>query len=359
MTRHVFITGFPGFIARNLLKKLLAVDTEVTVTALVEAGREQEAKEALYGVDQHDTGDLAASVRVATVVGDVTAMDLGLAGAEFRAITSRTTEIYHLAAVHAVAADRSIAERVNVRGTANVLAIAEATTQLERFVHFSSAYVSGDRTGVILEDELEEGQSFKNAYEATKYQAEVLVERAKKRVPCTVIRPGAVVGDSRTGAIDRFDSVYQLAMMLVASPVSVPIPLKGDGRAPMNLVPVDYVVDAVHAIVSSPASIGCTYHVVDPNPLPARRVYELVAERAGKPLPKRTVSPNLTKALLKIPGLEKLASVHGEAIDYLNQMAFYNSAQTAELLVGTGIRCPPFSDYLENLMSYARDRTTR
>lgn len=359
MTRHVFMTGFPGFISRRLLKKLLTADEEATFTLLVEPAREGEARAALGQIDEHGTGDLVVDDRVAIVAGDVTAMDLGLSGAEFRAITARATDIYHLAAVHALGVDRRHAEQVNVQGTANVVALAEASTALERLVHFSSAYVSGDRTGVILEDELEEGQRFKNAYEATKYQAEVLVERAKRRVPSTVIRPGAVVGDSRTGAIDRFDSVYHLAMMLVASPVAVPIPLKNDGRAPMNLVPVDYVIDAVHAIVSASASIGRTYHVVDPNPLPARRVYELVAENAGKPLPKRTVSPNLTKALLKIPGIERVASVNSEAIDYLNQMAFYNSAHTAEILAGTGIRCPPFSDYVDNLMQYARERTAR
>lgn len=357
--RHAFVTGFPGFIARRFVKKLLSTDDALRITALVEPRKEDAARSALAELTDQGTGDLQVTERVTLVVGDVTSMDLGLSGAEFRAITASATEIHHFAAVHSLSVDRRQAERVNVHGTGNVLALAEATKHLDRLVHFSSAYVSGDRRGVILEDELEEGQGFKNAYEATKYQAEVLVERAKKNLPCTVIRPGAVVGDSRTGQVDRFDSVYQVAMMLIASPVSFPIPLASDGRAPMNLVPVDYVVDAVNAIVSRPDTVRGTYHVVDPNPLPARRVYELIAERAGKPLPKRTVSPNLTKALLRIPGLERLASVSSEAIDYLNHMAFYNSAATSEVLVGTGIRCPPFSDYLENLMHYARDNFDR
>jgi len=289
------------------------------------------------------------------VTGDVTALDAGLSGEEFRRITSRATEVYHLAAVHSLSVDRRSAERVNVVGTSNVLGLARAMPRLERFVHFSSAYVSGNRTGVIMEDELDEGQTFRNAYEATKQQSELLVQRARDRLPITVVRPSGVVGDSRTGEVDRFDSVYHLAMLLVASPLAIPVPMDGEGSAPLNLVPVDYVVDAVHAIVNRDSTIGGTFHVVDPNPLPARRVYDTIAERAGKPPPRRSVSTNLTKVLLRIPGLERFASVSHQALDYLNHMAFYNSRQTAAALEGTGIRCPPFEDYVENLMQYVRD----
>ena len=134
-----------------------------------------------------------------------------------------------------------------------------------------------------MEDELELGQSFRNAYEATKYRAEVLVRRACEpgcRSPSSVplewsATPGPVKSIVSTASTTS-------ACCLVASPVAVPVPLAGEGRAPLNLVPVDYVVDASHAIVSDPTSIGQTFHVVDPNPLPARRVYE--ADRGpGRP----------------------------------------------------------------------------
>lgn len=345
--RHAFVTGFPGFIAKHLLKKLLAADEGLTVTALIEGSQLEAAERALTNA--------GARSRVKLLAGDVTAMDVGLSGAEFKSLADTVTEIHHLAAVHTLSVDKKTAERVNVHGTGNMLALADAAKKLERFTHFSSAYVSGDRTGVVMEDELEEGQSFKNAYEATKYQAEVLVQRARARIPTTVIRPSAVVGDSRTGEIDRLGSVYHLAMMLIASPVSVPMPLRGEGTAPLNMVPVDYVVDAVAAILSRPDTIGRTFHVVDPNPLPARRVYDLIGERAGKPSRTKTMSPKLTKALLKIPGLDRVAPVQSEAIDYLNHLAFYNSANTNEVLLDSGLTCPPFPSYLDSLMRYVRE----
>lgn len=354
-TRQAFVTGFPGFISRRLMAKLLASDDDLSVVALVEASRLRDAENAIEEMVQLNTSNLLRTDRIDLVTGDVTALDAGLSGEEFRRITTHTTEVYHLAAVHSLSADRRTAERVNVTGTSNVLSLARAMPRLERFVHFSSAYVSGDRTGVIMEDELDAGQAFRNAYEATKHQSELLVQRARDRLPITIVRPSGVVGDSRTGEVDRFDSVYHLGMLLVASPLAIPVPLDGRGSAPLNLVPVDYVVDAVHAIVNRDSTVGETFHLVDPNPLPARRVYDVIAERAGKPRPRLSVSTNLTKVLLRIPGLERFAAVSHEALDYLNHMAFYNSRNTADALDGTGIRCPPFEDYVENLMQYVRD----
>ncbi|MEL6187583.1 MAG: SDR family oxidoreductase [Myxococcota bacterium] len=353
--RTLFLTGFPGFLARWMLRKWLHVDEGLVVQALVQPSEEASARRALEALSSSGSSGLRVRERVRLVVGDVTAMDLGLSGPEFRELTSRVTEIYHLAAVHELSSERRVAEQVNVQGTANVIAFARAVRPLERLVHFSSAYVSGRRTGVIMEDELDAGQTFRNAYEATKHQGELLMRRAGDRLPVTVIRPAGVVGDSRTGEIDRFDSVYHLGMLLIASPVSFPIPLSGSGSAPLNLLPVDYVVDAVHAILSHPASVGRTYHVVDPNPLPVRRVYETVAVRAGKKLPRYGMPVNLTKALLRIPGMERFASLSHESLDYLDNMAFYNSRNTLEALEGTGLRPPRFEDYVDVLMQYVRD----
>ncbi len=350
--RVLFLTGFPGFLARWLVKKYLQSDDRARFFVLVQASEFAAAERAVAELEQ---GCHGAAARVRILVGDVTAMDLGLSGEEFRELTETGREVYHLAAAHTLSAERRIAESVNVQGTANVLAVARAMRRLDRFVHFSSAYVSGKRVGVIMEDELEHGQSFRNAYEATKHQAEVLVRRSGERLPVTIIRPSGVVGDSRTGQIDRFDSIYHVGMLLAGSPWAIPLPQAGEGAAPLNLVPVDFVIDAVHAIAHHPDSVGKTYHVVDPNALPARRVYEAIAARAGKRPPRFSVPVNLTKALLRLPGLERFAAVSHEAIDYLDNMAFYNCRNTLDALEGTGIRCPRFEDYVDALMRYVRD----
>ncbi|MBX2813349.1 MAG: SDR family oxidoreductase [Myxococcales bacterium] len=350
--RTLFITGYPGFLARWLLRKCLQTDDRAVFYLLVHPNEQQRADQALKHLEDTSTHkDLRE--RISIVYGDIRSIDLGLSGQEVREVSGQVGEVYHLAAVHSLSEERRMAEAVNVHGTANVLAFARAMPNLRRFVHFSSAYVSGRRTGVIMEDELEPVHSFRNPYEATKYQSEVLVRRAADRLPVTIIRPSGVVGDSRTGEIDRFDSVYHMGMLLVASPVTPP--LTGEGGAPLNLVPVDYVVDAVHAIVSNDDSIGKTFHVVDPNPLPVRRVYEAIARRAGKKLPRYSVPVNITKVLLRFPGLEKLAAVNHEAVDYLDNMAFYNARNTLAALEGTGVRCPEFEEYVDVLMQYVRD----
>ncbi|MGF1509405.1 MAG: SDR family oxidoreductase [Myxococcota bacterium] len=354
-----FVTGFPGFIARRLVHRLLATDDRLHIYALVEQSQVEAAERGLAAMNHHSTGDLGLKGRVELLTGDVAAMDVGLSGEEFQRVTRDTLAVYHLAAVRSLSADRRTAESVNVHGTANILTLARSMTKLERLVHFSSAYVSGDRTGVIMEDELGCGQGFRNTYEATKHQSEVLVENAKKDLPITVVRPAGVVGDSRTGEIDRFDSVYHIGMLLTGAPVELPIPLTGGGHAPMNMAPVDYVVEAIHAIASQAWSLGRTFHIVDPHPIPVRRVYETVAERAGRKLSRYSMPTNLTKALLRIPGLERFASISHQAIDYLDHMVFYNCRNTAYALEGTGIKCPSFEDYVENLMQYVRDHFER
>ena len=174
------------------------------------------------------------------------------------------------------------------------------------------------------------------------------------QLPCTVLRPSIVVGDSRTGEIDRFEGPYSIAMLLVTSPLQVPVPLPGDGVAPLNVVPVDYVVAASLAISHDQRAIGRTFHLVDPNPSSSRRVYELIAARSGKKLPRLSLGYKLTDALLKVPGLERLTREQRMAIAYVNHLSFFSSRNTLELLDGSGVRCPPIESYLDALISYVK-----
>jgi thioester reductase-like protein len=342
-----FVTGYPGFIGKRLVARLVE---EVRgrpdrLVLLV-----QPAKAAAARADLAARGAEGAEV----VEGDVEQMHVGLSGAEFKALARDVTDVWHLAARTYLGADRSEFRRVNVEGTRNVLDLALAARRLRRLSHFSTTYVAGARAGVILEDELAMGQRFRNAYEETKYQAELLVRRAQADIPATVYRPAIVVGDSRTGEIDRFEGPYALAILLVASPVAVPLPLPGDAVAPLNVVPVDFVVDAALSISENPAGAGRTVHLVDPAPLSVRRVYEMIAERAGKRLPPVSLPARVVQALLRLPVLERLTRVHRPAIEYVNSLAIYNCRNLLELLEGTGIRCPPIASYLDRLIDFVR-----
>jgi nucleoside-diphosphate-sugar epimerase len=264
------------------------------------------------------------------------------------------TDIFHLAAIFYLAVPKETAWRVNVDGTRNVLELARECARLRRLNHVSTCYVSGDRVGVIAEDELDAGQSFRNVYEETKYQAERLLARAKDRLPISIYRPSSVIGDSKTGEIDRFDGPYYLGILLVTFPLGVPLPLPGNGVAPLNVVPVDFVVQAIWRLSKDERAAGRTFHLVDPNPMSARRVYELIAEKYNRRLPRFSLSAKAADVMLRLPGLERLARPQRAAIGYVNHLAIYTSQNTLELLDGTGIRCPPLKTYLDALVGYVK-----
>src|SRR5512136_245558 len=350
LTGTVVVTGYPGFIGRRLVQRMAEQRRPGRMVLLAQSGHAAAARAHLAGLDLPGAEIME---------GDVTRMHLGLAGSEFKALLRDATEIWHLAASSRVEARPDEMRRVNVEGTRNVIELARAARRLERLYHFSSALVSGDRQGVILEDELEMGQRYRNPYEESKARAEVLVRRAMAEVPATVYRPSIVVGDSRTGEIDRFDGPYYLAILLVTSPLAVPLPLPGDGGAPLNVVPVDFVVEASLAIARAPASVGRTVHVVDPAPMSARRVYELIAERAQRRMPRVSLPHRVVEAVLSLPVLERFSRQQRAAIESVNQMAFYNPRNLLELLDGTGVRCPPVTSYLDRLIDFVRDHFER
>jgi nucleoside-diphosphate-sugar epimerase len=282
-------------------------------------------------------------------------MHLGLSGGEWKSLLRDVTSIWHLAAASRLDSASDVSRRVNIEGTRNILELARAAARPPRLHHFSSAFVAGDRRGVIMEDELMVGQRFRTPYEHSKARAEELVRRAMGDVPTTIYRPAIVVGDSRTGEIDRFEGPYYLAILLVTSPLAVPLPLPGDGGAPLNVIPVDFLVEATLAIARNPASVGKTVHLVDPAPHSARRVYEMIAERAHRRMPRVSLPHKVVDAVLSLPILERFSRQQRAAIESVNQLAFYNPHNLLDLLDGTGLRCPPITAYLDRLIGFVRD----
>jgi nucleoside-diphosphate-sugar epimerase len=343
------VTGYPGFIGKRLVEAL-AQQGRGRVYALVQPRFLDEARSLASRVP-------GAPVEVLS--GDVTDLHLGLSGEEVERVAASVTRIFHLAALNQLTVSREEAFRTNVEGTRNVLELAHECRRLERLVHFSTCHVAGAREGVISEDELDRGQEFRNAWEESKFHAEKAVVRAMDALPVTVVRPSTVVGDSRTGEIDRFEGPYALGILLVASPLVVPLPLPGNGIAPLNVVPVDFLVQATVRLASDPRAKGQTFHLVDPNPMSVARVYELIAERANRRIPKLTFPARAAEAVLRLPLLERLTRPQRAALGYINQLAWFTSANTLELLDGTGIHCPRLSTYLDTLIAYVREDYAR
>jgi nucleoside-diphosphate-sugar epimerase len=340
------VTGYPGFIGKRLAEHIARHDAKGHLFLLSQPKFLEEARARAKRLK-------GASAEV--LVGDVTDLHLGLSGDEVTRVTERVTDIFHLAAASHFTVSRDTATRVNVDGTRNVLELARECTRLRRFNHFSTCHVAGDRVGIIAEDELDRGQSFRNSYEETKFQGEQLVARAGASIPVTIFRPSTVVGDSTTGEVDRFEGPYALAILLVMSPLVVPLPLPGGGAAPLNVVPVDFVVQAAWGISRDPRGAGGTFQLVDPSPMSTGRVYEIIAEKSHKRLPRFNFPARAADVVMRLPLLEKLARPQRAALSYVSQMAFFTSRATQTLLEGSDVRCPPLTSYLDRLVAYVRD----
>jgi thioester reductase-like protein len=300
---------------------------------------------------------LAQPRQAEVLVGDVCDMDLGLSSAEYRALSRELTWIHHLAGIYFMGIDDDTARRVNVVGTRTVLDLARDAAQLERVVHWSTAMVSGDRKGTYYEDDLEAGQKFHNAYERTKYEAERLVRAAMRQLPITVVRPAIIVGDSRTGEIDKLDGPYYLMVLIATNASGVRLPLLGRSDAPLHLVPIDYVVEAAWQVARGEGAAGKTFHLVDPAPMAARAVFEAVAEHARTEKPRGHIPRPLARAVLRTPGLSRLGRGPLAFVDVIDHAVHYDQTNTAQALAGTPVRCPPLAEYLPVLVRYVLDVT--
>jgi thioester reductase-like protein len=344
----VLVTGFPGFIGGRLVEALLGDAPESHVVALVEPRMADKARDLAERLD---------GGRIEVLSGDITKRHLGLVDADYERLAAQLTAVYHLAAVYDLAVPLEIATRVNVDGTGNVLALCEACERLERLHYVSTAYVAGVRKGHVYEHELALGQRFKNHYESTKFQAEVWVREAMDKVPTTIYRPAIVVGDSRTGETPKFDGpYYMLRVISRAVRWRQPIPRFGRAEAPFNVVPVDFIIDAMTTADDAPELVGSTLHLVDPEPVSAAQVFDLLAlEYAGRTSAYR-LPPRLVAAALRLPAVRRLFSgAPPQSIRYLNHPVYFDTRAARELLEPRGVRCPRLEEYVGPLVKFFRE----
>jgi thioester reductase-like protein len=344
------LTGFPSFLARRLSTHILEEEPGTLMYAIVRSKFAQEAQATV------DSWPKNLRSRFIMIEGDAAAMDLGLSGVEFRALSSEIDRIHHAAQVTYLGVDPRTAKQLNVDGTSEVIELARACPSLKCLVLHSTAEVAGDRTGVVREDELEAGQRFPTFIAETRALAEKLARRAMTEVPIAVVRPATIVGDSVSGEIDRFDGPYLLILLIVTTPAEIAVPLPGRGDSPLTLVPIDFVVRASRAIGRHPRAPGRTFHLVDPNPLTAKRVFDLVARASDRPAPRGFIPTNLTKALLRTPGLERFAKSPRAFVDRLATRVRFDARNADEILTEARITCPPFESYVEHIVDYVRER---
>lgn len=348
----VLFTGFPGFLGSELLPRVLTRMPDADAVCLVQPKYISLAHARLTELVRH-TPSLAERVRI--VDGDIVQADLGLGPAT--GLTPNVVEIFHLAAIYDLSVGREPAMRVNVEGTKQVLAFAARCPRLRRFQYVSTCYVSGRYPGLFTEEMLEEGQTFNNFYEETKYLAEVEVQRATKAgLPATIYRPAVVVGNSSTGATQKYDGPYFAMQWLLRQPRIALMPVVGDSHATrFNVVPSDFVVDAIAWLSGRPESLGRVYQLADPAPLTIDELLTELGRSTGRTLIRIPLSRRVAKTLIeKVPGVYALMRIPASAIDYFVLPTTFSTTNAQRDLAPSGITCPRFPEYSERLLRFMR-----
>ncbi len=347
-----FFTGFPGFLGSELVPRVLARSAADDVVCLVQPKFADLARQRVREIEAREP---RYAGRIRLVEGDITRPGLGLESPS--ALQQGITEVWHLAAVYDLSVRRGVGMKINVEGTRNVLDFAEGCDGLTRFQYVSTCYVSGRYAGIFRETDLAKGQTFNNFYEETKFLAEVEVqERMKKGLPATIYRPAIVVGDSQTGATQKYDGPYFAIRWLLKQPGLALMPVVGDThRTRLNLVPRDFVIGAIAHLSGEDKSLGRVYQLADPEPLTIDEILTAVARATGRVVVRVPLPVGIAKTAIDwLPGVYRLMQIPSAAIDYFVHPTYYDTSHTVADLAGSGLQAPPLRSYLPTLVSFMR-----
>jgi NAD(P)-dependent dehydrogenase (short-subunit alcohol dehydrogenase family) len=354
-----FVTGATGFIGQNLVERLL--QREGTVYALVRSGSRGrlEALRTAWGAD---------GARVVPVSGDLTAEGLGVSEEDLLTLRGSVDHFFHLAAIYDMAASAEAQEAANVEGTRHAVELAEAI-EAGCFHQVSSIAAAGLYRGTWRENMFEEAEDLDtHPYFRTKHESERIV-REECRRPWRVYRPGIVVGDSRSGEIDKVDGPYYFFKLLQRARRVLPgwLPTVGVEGGEINIVPVDFVAAAIDHIAHEPDLDGRTFHLTDPKPKTAGEVINLFARAADAPRAALRLDHGVTDPVTSVvrtglrffPPAKRAATLAlGEAgvpagvLTYVNYPTHFDSTAAQAALEGSGIAVPPLETYADRVWDY-------
>jgi NAD(P)-dependent dehydrogenase (short-subunit alcohol dehydrogenase family) len=354
-----FVTGATGFIGRNLVEKLL--QREGTVYALVRAGSRGRLEELRTSLG-------ADGARIVPITGDLSQPGLGVSEEDLLTMRGEIDHFFHLAAIYDLTADAEAQEIANVEGTRHAIEFAGAL-EAGCFHQVSSIAAAGLYKGVWTEEMFDEAENLdNNPYFRTKHESERLVRDECQR-PWRVYRPGIVVGDSRTGEIDKIDGPYYFFKSLQRLRRLAPgwLPILGIEGGEINIVPVDYVAAAIDHIAHKPRLNGRAFHLTDPDPHTAGEVINLFARAADAPQMAVRLDTDVTEpatgavrtALKLFPPAKQAAKaalnqlgLPAELLTYVDYPTSFDSRNTQKALKGSGIEVPPLESYATRVWDY-------
>ena len=353
-----FVTGATGFIGQFLLRNLVKRKGPIYVLVRRESQKKLAALREELGLTERE---------LIAVVGDLTKKNLGVAPADIRKLKGKIDHLFHLAAVYDMKASAEAQQAANVEGTRHVVEFANAV-EAGCFHHVSSIAAAGMYDGVFREDMFEEAEDLDHPYFRTKHDSEAIVRDALKR-PYRIYRPGFVVGDSKTGYIDKIDGPYYFFKVLQRLRQMLPpwFPMIGIEGGRINIVPVDFVANALDYLAHKRGLDGKCFHLTDPDP---RRIGEVlnIFANAGH-APKLTMRLNARMfGFIPAPllyGLGSLAPVKrmvravlkdlgipADVFQFINWPTRYDNRETAKALKGSGIAVPDLETYAPVLWDY-------
>ena len=354
-----FVTGATGFIGKRLVKKLLERKGSV-VHFLIR----QESEGKVAGLRKYWG---AGAARVVPVFGDLTAKKLGVSADAIKQIKGQIDHFYHLAAVYDLGADEASQIAVNIEGTRNTVELAAAISA-RHFHHVSSIAAAGLYEGVFREDMFEEAENYEHPYFMTKHESEKIVRHECKQ-PWSVYRPAMVVGDSSTGEMDKIDGPYYFFKLIqrmrqVLPPWMPSVGLEG-GR--INIVPVDFVVNALDAISHQKGITKKCFHLVDPVGYRVGDVLDIFSRAAHAPKMNLFINAALlgfiprsvTKGLMALAPVRRVRQaimkdlgLPEDMLTFVNYPTRFDCRDTLAALKGTGVACPNLKDYAWRLWDY-------
>jgi thioester reductase-like protein len=351
----VLLTGATGFVGMELLARYLERSDRRIVT-LIRAENDNAARSRIDAVLTNLFGSHGRIYRsrVAAVAGDLLAPRLGLAPVRSEELARRVSTIVHAAASVSFTLPLAEARAINLEGTRRMLEFAElacARGGLERYGHVSTAYVAGTYSGRFAECDLDRGQLFRNSYEQSKFEAEQLV-RTRAGLPFTILRPSIVVGDRRTGWTAAFNVLYwplrAFARGLFTAVPAIP-------AAPVDVVSIDYVADAIYSLCENSGEVGQTYNLTaGPHASTIGEIANIASRYFRRPVP--TVLPPAEFAALErdSSALQRSALEGSRAyFPYFSIGTVFDDARARAKLDPAGIQVSPLGEYLERLLDFA------
>jgi thioester reductase-like protein len=360
-----FVTGATGFIGRRLVERLLE-NRQGKIYVLVRENSQGRLDDLLERWTMI-VGPTAAA-RIEPVIGDLRRPLLGIEKEQVEELRGKISHFFHLAAVYDMTAPAERNTAVNVGGTTHAVELARAV-DAKHLHHVSSIAVAGQYRGVFTEQMFDEGQRLPSPYHRTKFESERII-REQPYVPWRVYRPGIVVGDSQTGEMDKIDGPYYFFKAIERLRHLLPewVPLVGVDLGYTNVVPVDWVADALEHIAHEPDLDGRAFHLTDPRPQRVDDLINQLATIAHAPRFALSIDKRLIDTLPKWPlalaaALPPLRQVRGlalrelgipsEVLSHIELVPRFDTAATGQALAGSALeQPPPLADYLPRLWEY-------